>query len=44
MEQSLEFATAAAAIKHTMPGDLNITTVDEVLKLALGDGAGRVDR
>lgn len=44
MEQSLEFATAAAAIKHTIPGDLNITTVDEVLKLALGDGAARVDR
>lgn len=44
IEKSLEFATAAAAIKHTIPGDLNIATVDEVLKLALGDGAGRVDR
>ena len=44
MEDSLEFATAAAAIKHTIPGDLNVTNVEEVLKLALGDGAGRVER
>lgn len=44
MEEALEFATAAAAIKHTMPEDLNIATVDEVLKLALGDRAGRVER
>lgn len=44
MEDSLEFGIAAAAIKHTIPGDLNITTVDEVLKLALGDGSGRVKR
>lgn len=44
MEDSLEFGIAAAAIKHTIPGDLNITTVDEVLKLALGDGSGRVER
>ncbi len=44
MEKTLEFAIAAAAIKHTIPGDINLATVDEILKLAEGDGAGRVDR
>lgn len=44
MENSLEFGIAAAALKHTIPGDLNIATIDEVLKLTLGDGAARVER
>lgn len=41
---ALEFATAASALKHTIPGDFNIVSVDEVMKLMQGDGSGRVSR
>lgn len=41
---SLEFAIAASAIKHTMPGDVNYTTEKEVLALMNSDGSGRVQR
>ncbi|MEO1128083.1 MAG: sugar kinase [Planctomycetota bacterium] len=41
---ALEFAVAASCIKQTIPGDFNVTTVDEVMKLAGGDGSGRVER
>lgn len=44
MERSLEFAIAAAAIKHTIPGDVNHVTAEEVERLAGGDGKGRVIR
>lgn len=44
MEQSLEFAIAAAAIKHTIPGDINYITEAEVLSLMESDGSGRVQR
>lgn len=43
-EKSLEFATAAAAIKHTVPGDVNVTSAAEVEALMNGDGSGRVQR
>ena len=42
MEKSLEFAIAAAAIKHTIPGDINYIKEDEVLALMDSDGSGRV--
>lgn len=42
--EALEFALAAAAIKHTIPGDLNVTSVSEVKALMDSDGAGRVIR
>ncbi len=41
---ALEFAVAASALKHTIPGDFNYVTRDEVLALAGGDGSGRVQR
>ena len=41
---ALEFAVAASCLKHSIPGDFNRVTVDEVLKLAQGDGTGRVQR
>lgn len=43
-EEALEFAVAASALKHTIPGDFNYVTRDEVLALAGGDGSGRVQR
>ena len=41
---ALEFAVAASCLKHSIPGDFNRFTVDEVKALAAGDGSGRVQR
>ncbi len=41
---ALEFAVAASALKHTIPGDFNQVTRDEVMALVGGDGSGRVQR
>ena len=43
-KEALEFAVAASCLKHTLEGDFNRVTIDEVLKLANGDGSGRVQR
>ena len=42
--EALEFATAASCLKHSLPGDFNRFTVDEVRTLLKGDGSGRVQR
>lgn len=42
--QALEFAVAASCLKHTVEGDFNLVSADEVNKLAGGDGSGRVQR
>jgi 2-dehydro-3-deoxygluconokinase len=41
---ALEFATAASCLKHTIPGDANLATRDEVEDLAEAAGGGRVSR
>ena len=43
-DKALEWAVAASALKHTIEGDFNRVTVDEVTKLANGDASGRVQR
>ena len=43
-KKALDFATAASCLKHTICGDFNLVTVDEVEKLMEGDGSGRVSR
>ena len=43
-DQALEFAVAASALKHTISGDFNLVTVDEVETLVGGDASGRVQR
>ncbi len=43
-KQALEFAVAASALKHTIPGDFNLVTRAEVETLAGGDASGRVQR
>lgn len=40
----LEFAVAASALKHTINGDFNLVTVEEVEALINGDASGRVQR
>ena len=42
--EALEFAVAASALKHTIPGDFNLVSVDEVMSLAGGNANGRVQR
>jgi 2-dehydro-3-deoxygluconokinase len=43
-QDSLRFAVAASALKHTIPGDFNRVSVEEVDRLAAGDASGRVQR
>lgn len=43
-DQALEFAVAASALKHTIPGDVNMVSVSEVESLMNGSGNGRVER
>jgi 2-dehydro-3-deoxygluconokinase len=42
--EALEFAVAASALKHTLPGDFNLVSAAEVEALAGGDASGRVQR
>ncbi|MCL2720951.1 MAG: sugar kinase [Treponema sp.] len=43
-QEKLEFAVAASCLKHTIEGDFNFVSVDEVKKLAAGNASGRVQR
>ena len=43
-QDAIEFAVAASALKHSIEGDFNRVSVDEVKKLAGGDASGRVQR
>lgn len=43
-QNALNFAVAASALKHTIKGDANLATIDEVEKLMRGDASGRVSR
>ena len=42
--EALEFAVAAAVLKHSIPGDLNLVAPDEVAALAFGAADGRIRR
>lgn len=43
-KEALEFGVAASALKHTILGDFNMITVEEVEALLKGDASGRVQR
>lgn len=43
-QKALNFAVAASCLKHTIYGDFNLVTVEEVEKLMSGDASGRVSR
>jgi 2-dehydro-3-deoxygluconokinase len=43
-QEALEFAVAASCLKHSIPGDFNRFTADEVHALIKGGGSGRVQR
>lgn len=43
-QKTIEFAVAASCLKHSIEGDFNQVSVDEVTTLAGGDASGRVQR
>jgi 2-dehydro-3-deoxygluconokinase len=43
-QKTVEFAVAASCLKHSIEGDFNQVSVDEVNKLSAGDASGRVQR
>ena len=42
--EALDFAVAAAVLKHSIPGDFNLSTENDILAVARGDRSGRVRR
>ena len=44
IQEALEFAVAASCLKHSIPGDMNFCTVEEVEQLMIGGGSGRIQR
>lgn len=44
LQKAVDFAVAAAVLKHSIEGDMAYLTVDEIGHLAGGDGTGRVQR
>jgi 2-dehydro-3-deoxygluconokinase len=43
-QQIIEFATAAGALKHTIEGDVNLSTAEEVENLVKGENVGKLLR
>ena len=43
-QQAIQFAVAASCLKHSVAGDLNYATQDEIAALAAGNVTGRVQR
>lgn len=43
-QKQLDFAVAAGCLKHTIEGDFNMVSADEVMALAAGQAGGRVQR
>ena len=43
-QKTIEFAVGASCLKHSIEGDYNLVSVDEVMTLIGGDGSGRVQR
>jgi 2-dehydro-3-deoxygluconokinase len=41
---ALNFAVAASCLKHSIPGDMNLVTLQEVKRLSAGEASGRVQR
>lgn len=42
--KALNFASAACALKHTVPGDVNMVSLENVLSLMKGDTSGKIKR
>ncbi|MBS7242192.1 sugar kinase [Treponema sp.] len=42
--EAVEFASAASCLKHSVEGDFNMVTAEEVERLAAGNASGRIQR
>ena len=42
--EAVEYAAAASCLKHTIEGDVNLVSAEEVETLAHGDGSGSIRR
>lgn len=43
-QKIIDFAIASACLKHTIPGDVNLVSLSEILKFMKGDISGRIKR
>ena len=43
-QESIDYATAAGAFKHTIPGDVNLASEDEIQELATSKGVAAIKR
>ncbi len=43
-QEAIEFAVAASALKHSIEGDFNLVSLNEINRLVTGDGSGRIRR
>ena len=43
-QKAVEFSNAASCLKHTVSGDYNLVSVDEVMKLAFAKAGNEVSR
>lgn len=44
LQETVEFAAAAGCLKHSIHGDFNLVSFEEIQALAGGDGSGRIQR
>ena len=44
LQETVDFAAAASCLKHSIHGDFNLVSFDEVLALVGGDASGRIQR
>ena len=44
IQDALNFAVAASCLKHSIYGDFNLVSGEEILKLMHGDTSGRIQR
>ena len=44
LQETVEFGAAAGCLKHSIHGDFNLVSFDEILALMQGDGSGRIQR
>jgi 2-dehydro-3-deoxygluconokinase len=44
LQKALDFAVSASCLKHTISGDFNMVTIEEVEKIMSGETSGRVSR
>ena len=43
-QKTIDYASAASCLKHTIKGDFNLVSIQEIEKLISGDASGRVSR